>query len=95
MNLEELVKVFPQRINTNGERYDNVLNSENGEMNGLNNDMGDNENGLVYTDKELDILNEIQDYEPYIVICRETMNANQMRKLIIATSQQLLRTLNF
>ncbi|XP_044762835.1 uncharacterized protein LOC123319874 isoform X2 [Coccinella septempunctata] len=97
MNLEELVQVFPQRINTNGLHYNNEESNDGG-VNGTNRfgkDVDSFESGMVYTDRELDILNEIQDYEPYIVICRETMNANQMRKLIIATSQQLLRTLNF
>lgn len=95
MTLEELVQVFPQRINTNVLHLNDEESNEDGYVNSNVKDTSKIENGMVYTDQELDILNEIQDYEPYIVICRETMNANQMRKLIVATSQQLLRTLNF
>lgn len=40
------------------------------------------------------VLSEIQNYEPYLVMCKETMHANQIKKLISATGQQLLCTLN-
>lgn len=45
-------------------------------------------------DDEDDVLNEIQNYEPYLIMCKETMHANQIKKLISATGQQLLCTLN-
>lgn len=41
-----------------------------------------------------EILQEIQNYEPYLIMCKETMHANQIKKLISATGQQLLCTLN-
>lgn len=41
-----------------------------------------------------DIISEICCYEPYVTICRETMQANQIKKLITTTGQQLLLTLN-
>lgn len=41
-----------------------------------------------------DILDEIQNYEPYVTMCKETMHANQIKKLITATGHQLLCTLN-
>lgn len=41
-----------------------------------------------------EILCEIQDYEPYLIMCKETMHANQIKKLISTTGQQLLCTLN-
>lgn len=41
-----------------------------------------------------EILHEIQNYEPYLIMCKETMHANQIKKLISATGQQLLCTLN-
>lgn len=47
-----------------------------------------------FLDKDLDILNEIQNYEPFVIICKETMHANQINKLITTTGQQLLCTLN-
>lgn len=40
------------------------------------------------------ILDEIYTYDLYITICRETMHANQIKKLITTTGQQLLCTLN-
>lgn len=41
-----------------------------------------------------DVLDEIQNYEPYLLMCKETMHANQIKRLISATGQQLLCTLN-
>lgn len=66
MNLDQLLQVFPQKMNT-----DEGTSSDNA-----------------------DLFNEIEDYEPYITICKETMHANQIRQLITATGQQLLCTLN-
>ncbi|XP_044260158.1 Hermansky-Pudlak syndrome 3 protein homolog [Tribolium madens] len=78
MTLDQLVQVFPQRISTSDS--DN-RNSE------LGYDLG-------YLENELDVLNEIQNYEPFVIICKETMHANQINKLITTTGQQLLCTLN-
>lgn len=72
MNLDQLLKVFPQKMN-NETDIDNC-------------ELSINEN--------TDTLNEIENYEPYITICKETMHANQIRKLTAATGQQLLCTLN-
>lgn len=44
--------------------------------------------------EENEILQEIQNYEPYLMMCKETMHANQIKKLISTTGQQLLCTLN-
>lgn len=94
MNLDELTQVFPQRISTS-----NVL-IENKEKHESHNDQSfdpmkplDN-SALTYTDRDLDILNEIQNYEPYVLICKETMHANQINKLIKTSGQQLLCTLS-
>ncbi|XP_017770886.1 PREDICTED: Hermansky-Pudlak syndrome 3 protein homolog isoform X2 [Nicrophorus vespilloides] len=78
MNLEHLILVFPQHMNYS------TSYMENNELN-IEEDNGEN---------STDILNEIQDYEPYITLCKETMHANQIKKLITATGQQLLCTLN-
>lgn len=79
MTLDQLIQVFPQRFST-------------GEADNKNSDSYDND--LLFLDKELDILNEIQNYEPFVIICKETMHANQINKLITTTGQQLLCTLN-
>ncbi|CAG9861597.1 unnamed protein product [Phyllotreta striolata] len=46
------------------------------------------------SDEELDVLREIQNYDQYVTICKETMHANQISKLITTTGQQLLCSLN-
>lgn len=78
MTLDQLVQVFPQRISTS-------------DTDNRNNELGYD---LGYLENELDILNEIQNYEPFVIICKETMHANQINKLITTTGQQLLCTLN-
>ncbi|KAJ8917277.1 hypothetical protein NQ315_002294 [Exocentrus adspersus] len=78
MTLDQLVQVFPQRFSQESGGSDTAL--------------GDTV--VDYTENDLDILKEIQNYEPYVVICKETMHANQINKLITTTGQQLLCTLN-
>lgn len=82
MTLEQLIQVFPQRFSTTSNE-----NSNNKE------DVSDNLKTFDYSDKDLDLLNEIQNYEPYVIICKETMHANQIKELISVTARQLLITL--
>jgi hypothetical protein len=82
MTLDQLVQVFPQRFSTTGEG-----DNRNAELGYVGNE-------LSYLENELDVLNEIQNYEPFVMICKETMHANQINKLITTTGQQLLCTLN-
>lgn len=37
---------------------------------------------------------DIDNYEPYILICKQTAHANHIKRLIVATGQKLLTTLN-
>ncbi|XP_065167209.1 BLOC-2 complex member HPS3 [Atheta coriaria] len=88
MNLESLINVFPQHMDYSTSY---ILESDDGipkASSGL--EMGDND----VEGENVDILNEIQNYDPYITLCKETMHANQIKKLITATGQQLLCTLN-
>lgn len=88
MTLDQLVLVLPQRFSTTNADYINT--SQNCDSN-----ISENKDAEVnYTDNDLDILNEIQNYEPYVMICKETMHANQINKLITTTGQQLLSNLN-
>lgn len=99
MKLEQLVQVFPQRLNTNN--LPTVISQKTKEVaeesDNLNSSVSEESDAMDF-DKfhfsENDLLNEIQNYEPYVVICKETMHANQIKKLITATAQQLLCTLN-
>lgn len=83
MTLEQLIQVFPQRFST-------TLNE-----NSNKDDVSDNLKHFDYLDKDkdMDLLNEIQNYEPYVTICKETMHANQIKELISMTARQLLITL--
>ncbi|KAJ8982041.1 hypothetical protein NQ317_001735 [Molorchus minor] len=90
MTLDHLLQVFPQRFSTVNENLNRDNYNDN--ISSLKDDYGKNK--FNYTDNDLDILKEIQNYEPYIVICKETMHANQINKLITTTGQQLLCTLN-
>lgn len=79
MDLEQLFRIFPQKLK---DENDSICDTQ-------------HEYKTEETDKiNTDILNEIQNYEPYIVICKDTMHANQIKKLIITTSQQILCTFN-
>ncbi|CAH2008089.1 unnamed protein product [Acanthoscelides obtectus] len=80
MTLEQLMQVFPQRFSTTN------IDS--------NKESSDILEKAEYLDRDADLLNEIQTYEPYIMICKETMHANQINKLITTTGQQLLCSLN-
>ncbi|XP_056637368.1 uncharacterized protein LOC130445640 isoform X1 [Diorhabda sublineata] len=82
MTLDQLVLVFPQRFSTSNQEPNQKASS----------DLYKTE--IVTSDEDVDILKEIQNYEPYLVICKETMHANQIHKLITTTGQQLLCTLN-
>ncbi|CAG9830670.1 unnamed protein product [Diabrotica balteata] len=86
MTLDQLVQVFPQRFSTN--------NQESSELSPKSRLSIDKSEILTTDDDITDTLKEIQNYEPYIVICKETMHANQINKLITTTGQQLLCTLN-
>ncbi|XP_072381233.1 uncharacterized protein [Diabrotica undecimpunctata] len=86
MTLDQLVQVFPQRFSTN--------NQESSELSPKSRLSIDKSEILATDDDITDTLKEIQNYEPYIVICKETMHANQINKLITTTGQQLLCTLN-
>nr|XP_022901998.1 Hermansky-Pudlak syndrome 3 protein homolog [Onthophagus taurus]XP_022901999.1 Hermansky-Pudlak syndrome 3 protein homolog [Onthophagus taurus]XP_022902000.1 Hermansky-Pudlak syndrome 3 protein homolog [Onthophagus taurus] len=92
MNLEQLLQVFPQKLKTkdaeNTTKNSNVLECE-----PIIN-LDDIESLLKHSKADGNVLNEIQNYEPYITICKETMHANQIKKLITTTGQQLLCTLN-
>lgn len=93
MNLDQLIQVFPQRMNndaTNTAKTAEKLHKNNLPPPGGSADSPDSDS----SSENIDILNEIQNYDPYITICKETMHANQIRKLITATGQQLLCTLN-
>lgn len=83
MTLEQLIQVFPQRFSTT--TNENTNNKE---------DVSDNLKRFEYSDKDTDLLNEIQNYEPYVTICKETMHANQIKELISVTARQLLITLD-
>lgn len=83
MSLEQLIQVFPQRFSTSSNE-----NSDNKE------DIPDSQKCFDYSDKDLELLNEIQNYEPYVIICKETMHANQIKELISVTARQLLITLD-
>ncbi|XP_063922297.1 uncharacterized protein LOC135136807 [Zophobas morio] len=85
MTLDQLVQVFPQRFSTSAAAD---CDNKAAELNYVGG------NDLGYIENELDILNEIQNYEPFVIICKETMHANQINKLINTTGQQLLCTLN-
>lgn len=80
MTLEQLIQVFPQRFST--------ISNENPNKD----DLSDNVN-LEHSNNDIDLLNEIQNYEPYVTICKETMHANQIKELISVTARQLLITL--
>lgn len=82
MTLEQLIQVFPQRFSTTNEISNNKE------------DVPDNLKRFEYSDKDADLLNEIQNYEPYVTICKETMHANQIKELISVTARQLLITLD-
>lgn len=82
MTLEQLIQAFPQRFSTTSS--ENANNKE---------EILDNPKTLNYSDKDVDLLNEIQNYEPYVTICKETMHANQIKELISVTARQLLITL--
>lgn len=83
MTLEQLIQVFPQRFSTSSNE-----NSDNKE------DTPDNQKWFDYSDKDVELLNEIQNYEPYVIVCKETMHANQIKELISVTARQLLITLD-
>ncbi|KAG5889876.1 hypothetical protein JTB14_018923 [Gonioctena quinquepunctata] len=85
MTLDQLVQVFPQRFSVNNQ-------DTSGDNSSLPIDLV--KTGIDSTENDLDLLKEIQNYEPYVIICRETMHANQINKLIITTGQQLLCSLN-
>lgn len=92
MRLEQLVQVFPQRLNTTS--LQSLSSSDNlWCLKQASSDKVTPEENL--SNDSTDLLNEIQNYEPFLVICKETMHANQIRKLITTTAQQLLCTLNF
>lgn len=44
--------------------------------------------------KIIDESDEIDNFEPYILICKQTAHANHIKRLIVATGQKLLTTLN-
>lgn len=83
MTLEQLIQVFPQRFST--------LTNES-----LNNkeESSDSTKNSDYLEKDLELLNEIQNYEPFVTICKETMHANQIKELISVTARKLLITLD-
>ncbi|XP_018568137.1 uncharacterized protein LOC108908554 [Anoplophora glabripennis] len=89
MTLDQLVQVFPQRFSTSSQDTPGKENPNDY----VTLDTGKSDT-IDYTDNDLDILKEIQNYEPYVIICKETMHANQINKLITTTGQQLLCTLN-
>ncbi|KAI4454775.1 hermansky-pudlak syndrome 3 protein [Holotrichia oblita] len=103
MNLEQLLDVFPQKMNVTSLSSDKKIDSNKTEclddalqFTYTNSDDLDQflRNSNIDTKDSTDILNEIQNYDPYILMCKETMHANQIKKLITATGQQLLCTLN-
>lgn len=100
ITLDQLVQVFPQRLSvsslSNADTLDNswIMQASN-EPNSVFDDAERPDKKDCFLNENVDILNEIQNYEPYVVICKETMHANQIRKLITTTAQQLLHTLNF
>lgn len=83
MTLEQLIQVFPQRFSTVSNESTN--NKE---------EFSENMKHFDYSDNDMDLLNEIQNYEPYVTICKETMHANQIKELISVTARQLLITLD-
>lgn len=83
MTLEQLIQVFPQRFSTVSN--DSANNKE---------ESSDNMKNFDYPDNDMELLNEIQNYEPYVTICKETMHANQIKELISVTARQLLITLD-
>nr|XP_023016560.1 uncharacterized protein LOC111505899 [Leptinotarsa decemlineata] len=85
MTLDQLVQVFPQRFSVNNQ--DNTSDISLPIDRHITTE-------TTCTEDDLDLLKEIQNYEPYVIICKETMHANQINKLIITTGQQLLCSLN-
>lgn len=90
MTLDQLIQVFPQRFSTTNMETNNKDATEKPPLSIENLEKKDG----WRTENNLDILKEIQNYEPYIIICRETMHANQINRLITTTGQQLLCSLN-
>lgn len=84
LHLEYFVQVLPLRNN----RYMQNSDPENSNIDYSNFNLSNSENC------DNDILNEIFCYDTYITVCKETMHANQIKKLITTTGQQLLCTLN-
>ncbi|CAG9815124.1 unnamed protein product [Phaedon cochleariae] len=79
--LDQLVQMFPQRFSTTQESNNKGITA-------------DCQSEIDFAPHDSDILKEIQNYEPYIIICKETMHANQINQLITTTGQHLLCTLN-
>ncbi|XP_030747037.1 uncharacterized protein LOC115875658 [Sitophilus oryzae] len=46
------------------------------------------------TNEDCAILNEIQNYDPYISMCKNNQKANEVNKMLTSKAQQLLNTLN-
>lgn len=90
MTLDQLIQVFPQRFSTN---HRDSNHKESAEISPKFKDSHE-KSEFAYSDEDLDILREIQNYEPFVTICKETMHANQINKLITTTGQQLLCSLN-
>lgn len=49
---------------------------------------------IEISNDDVEILNEIQNYEPYINMCRSNQRANEINKMLTNKAQQLLNTLN-
>ncbi|XP_076256729.1 uncharacterized protein LOC143194058 [Rhynchophorus ferrugineus] len=52
------------------------------------------EENIEITNDDCEILNEIQNYEPYITMCKSNQKANDVNKMLTSKAQQLLNTLN-
>lgn len=99
LNLDQLLDVFPQKMKS--DTTNDKQKKPNGGFPTADGDKEESKATNVPTsdgpktnnDVSDDILSDIENYEPYIQICKEIMHANQIRKLIITTSQQLLTTL--
>uniref|UniRef100_A0AAR5Q491 CNH domain-containing protein n=1 Tax=Dendroctonus ponderosae TaxID=77166 RepID=A0AAR5Q491_DENPD len=85
--VDQLQLIFPQRFSQ----------SKSGEF-GLNGDKPCRLDAIFLPEdpanEDADILSEIQDYEPYIAMCKGNQRANDINKMLTNKAYQLLNTLN-
>ncbi|XP_050299811.1 uncharacterized protein LOC126738492 [Anthonomus grandis grandis] len=100
-SLDQLKLIFPQRFSQSESTdfescQDLLLNCSNGDsydkrcqIDGLF-----TEEDIEISNDDSEILNEIQDYDQYINMCKNNQRANEINKMLTDKAQQLLNTLN-